>query len=196
MGTQWTPREWFTLCRSDPKLARRTVRKACESDEGRRVSLSQLSTPVQRMAASFSCPCGKVCRSKAAYAAHQASVHGKISPVRWFARADGLCEACGLCFSNRILLCNHLRAGSPLCLLSVLLRVPHFTDQEEKVEAETALEATRANQRQGNHASASSLPAYRRPWVPWKFFDLHSRHVPLDSPLHPCRVGRVQYGWT
>ena len=154
-----------------------------------------MSLPVRRMSQSFSCPCGKVCRSKQGYAVHQAAMHGRISPVRWYARGDGWCEACGMVFSNRALLCNHLRSGSPLCLLSLLLRVPHFTAKEEAEHTALALDVSRENRKKGKVACAAMEPAFRRPWVPWKFYDLRGEHVPLDCRMHPCRNGRVQYGW-
>lgn len=195
-GHSYVPQQWLRICRADAKLARRVVRNACASDSARAHSFSQLSQPMRVMVQSFSRPCGKVCRSKQGYVVHQAAMHGMVSLVRWYAHNDGLCElAASSSRRGNFCVINHLRSGSPLCLLSLLLHVPHFTDAEEKVHTEAALEVSRINRKSDIKAGAASRPAFRRPWVPWRFFDLDGQPVPLHDKRHPCRCSRVQYGW-
>ena len=147
-----------------------------------------------RFTESFSCQCGKVCKTKQGYAVHRSAAHGATSAARWYGGSDGLCRACGMNFSSRQLLCNHLRAGSPLCLLGLLLRVPHFSDEEELEHTEATKDLDR-RLKSTRKAGASVTPAFRRPWVPWQFIDLNGAFVGLCDKRHPCRTARVQYGW-
>ena len=44
---------------------------------------------------------------------------------------------------------------------------------------------------------AAKWPAFRKPWVCNKIYDVHGNHVVFGSNLHPLYVGagRMDYGW-
>ena len=60
---KFSTREWFDLCRTEPKRARRIIRTACDSEEARILSLAQFPKALVRFAEGFSCQCGKVCKT-------------------------------------------------------------------------------------------------------------------------------------
>ena len=99
-------------------------------------------------------------------------------------------RASGMVFSSRQFECKHLWAGSPLCLLGLLLRVPHFSEEEEKEHTEATIEIDR-RLKSTRKAGAAIMPAFRRPWVPWQFIDLESTFVDLCGTRPPCRSQRV-----
>ena len=72
--------------------------------------------------------------------------------------------------------------------------MPHYSDEEEKVETEATRELDR-RLKSTRKAGAAVMPAFRRPWVPWKFIDLNGASVRLSDKRYPCRTAGVQYGW-
>ena len=115
--------DWFTFCRLTPKKARLLIRRICESPAARSVTLSEQSTAVKSLQASYSCPCGWIGTSKAALCAHRGSAHLDINPAQFYAE-NNQCLACLVTFGSRGNLITHLTRGSGLCFLNIVLKVP------------------------------------------------------------------------
>ena len=103
----FTPESWFALCTADPSAARRTIRKACESKEGRHLAIREIRPSIISYGA-HTCHCGKVCKSIGGLATHKLLAHGDKAVTAWYADAAGLCKCCGTKFDNREHLMAHL----------------------------------------------------------------------------------------
>ena len=144
------------------------------------------------MRATYSCPCGKVLRSKAAFASHSYLAHGRIPPAHFYASANGECIACLAKFSNRKLLIHHLQRGSKLCLLNALLRVAPLSDADELEQRQLQLKETQINTRSGRCASFANVPCQRMEGPLLRLYDLDGSVVGDRDKRHP--YGR-RPGW-
>ena len=63
---------WFELCLKDPSAARRTIRKACESKEGRQLSIKEFRPSIIANGA-HTCHCGKMCKTHRKFSDSQAA---------------------------------------------------------------------------------------------------------------------------
>jgi hypothetical protein len=191
----FTLREWIEFCRTEPKAARRLVRKVCISKEAREVALSVSS--VAREQNTFSCQCGKVLKSKAAYCKHVQFQHGIQPPAAFYAEANGLCRCCLLKFDNRRLLINHLQRGSKLCLLNLLLRVAPLSQESELEERIKSAPVAQAHGKSGVSRSLAVKPALRVSGPLNRLFAIDGNLVPSSHRSHPLgpRPGRKIGDW-
>lgn len=113
---------WFAFCRDAPRQARLLVRKACDSAATKSVTVSETSSSIRSLGASYSCPCGWWGRTSAAYHAHRGSAHVCLHPANFYAGEDNICRYCLVRFSSRGLLLTHLSRGSGLCLFNSVMR--------------------------------------------------------------------------
>lgn len=193
---KFSPAEWFDFCRSDAKAARSLVRKACDSDGARALCISQFR-PSSFTASYFSCPCGKICKTRAGYATHQYRMHGIRAPAVWYTSPDNHCQCCGMVFSCRGLLMNHLQRGSTLCLLNIVLTCDPLSPEEEE-DQRTAAAVKRAEALLvGPNPNLAVMPAYRLTWVCKRVFDVTGTQVSPFDKRHPWYVGkgRINFGW-
>ena len=188
-------RGWIEFCRAEPKAARRLVRKICTSQEAREITLA-LHSPAREQC-TFSCQCGKVLKSKAAYHKHLQFQHGIHPPAAFYAEASGVCRCCLLKFDNRRLLINHLQRGSKLCLLNLLLRVEPLTLEGELGERDKAAPAAQSHGRCGVSRSLAVKPALRLSGPINHLVDINGNHVSTSHRSHPLgrRPGRKVCNW-
>ena len=174
---------WFAFCQADPKAARRLIRKVCTSQQARGQSFQEGS--VMRLQNHFSCSCGKVLASRAAYSAHQSLVHDITPPANYYAEANGFCRCCLANFSNRGLLINHLQRGSRVCLLNLLLRFQLLSEDEEKAQRALAAPVKLCDLRAGRPAHYATVPVMRVHGPSNLLLDVHGNTISATSKLHP-----------
>ena len=182
----FAPQEWFSFCQNDPAAARRLIRKVCESKAALVQSVAEFRPSIAR-STSYTCHCGKVCKSLGGLATHKFLAHGDRAVTAWFADASGQCACCGTKFDNRTILMAHLSRGSPLCLLNILLTSPPLSQAAEGLERAEALLKANENKKSGFAPSKVAMPSFRAPWVSRRIFDAQGKEVDFADVRHPCR---------
>ena len=146
---------------------------------------------------SYTCPCGKICKSSGGLAAHRMRMHNLRNPAFWYACSYGTCLCCGMVFSSRAILLAHLTRGSKLCLLNIVMTNDPFSPVEEDDHRDIARHCSIANRKGDISLTNADFPAVRMAWVCRKLCDLDGHHVPLSDYRHPWSLGpgRLHYGW-
>ena len=80
---QFTVQEWFCHARTNPSAARRIVRKACDSQAARSLTLMEAKPRVRSISARATCHCGKSFASATALGAHKTRMHGYVQPAAY-----------------------------------------------------------------------------------------------------------------
>ena len=172
------------------------VRNAMDSEEARKLCISQFK-PSSFTASYFSCFCGKVCKTRGGFAGHQFRMHGIRAPAVWYTTPDHHCQCCGMVFSCRGLLVNHLQRGSQLCLLNIVLTCPPLSPEDEEVQRVAATAQSASVAHLGPNPNLAVMPAYRLDWVCKRIFAADGTQVYPFDKRHPWYVGkgRINYGW-
>ena len=187
--TKFSLQAWFEKCRIEPGAARALVRKACDSEQARSLSLAELKPSVARLEGQYTCFCGASLKSVTALASHKFSKHGIGNPIAKYATPDNHCMTCLLVFDNRTLLINHLVA-SRICSLNMLLRVPPLSIEEDEEARADASTVVRSRNKAGVAPSKAIQAVFRMHGPIWRLVDLDGNHVPWTSSCHPCGRGR------
>ena len=106
------------------------VRKLCDSKEARSLQLAEPQPRIARLSECLTCHCGSVFQCKRTLAAHQFKKHATRPAVNRYADPSNACLICLTQFSNRQLLCDHLK-HMDICLLNSVLRMPPTSTEVE-----------------------------------------------------------------
>ena len=126
----YTVASWCSFCSAAPKAARNCVRELCDSKEARSPELAESQPRFARLSECLSCHCGAVFLCKRTLAAHQFKKHATRPAVNRYADPSNACLICLTQFSNRQLLCDHLKHNE-ICLLNSVLRMPPTSTEVE-----------------------------------------------------------------
>jgi hypothetical protein len=182
-AAKFTVQSWFAFAQAEPTAARRVVRKACDSQPARSLTLAESRPRVCSISVRATCHCGKSFASATALGAHKTRMHGYVQPAAYYAGEDAICHCCLLQFGCRHHLVQHLAAKSPLCLLNTLLRCPPLSVEEEA--------AIRSRAAGVQHRDAPA--AFRLHGPTWAVVDLRGDTLHGLSRLHPAGRGRGKH---
>ena len=180
----FTDSEWFTFCRASPKAARTLIRKICDSDGARSLTLGEVKPAVRRLELCFSCPCGWTGKSVQAFWQHKRLAHGEHSPAQHYIDSTNTCLCCNLAFSSRELVRNHL-VRSQFCFLNVLLRVPPLSMEELTAAKEHENALIRSRIRSGLPAHHAKDPPRRKLGPLWPLITLQGESIDIFNKRHP-----------
>ena len=184
--------EWVLFARTNPSAARHLVRKVCDGEAARRVSLSELGGKAN-IASIYTCFCGTSFPSKAALDGHRVKFHKLDNPANFFAAVSNMCECCRVQFSNRHLLMTHLTRGAHTCLLHhISWGIMISNDQLIDIRRQERI-LTADREKAGLPQRLAVIPAHRISGPIPRMYSLDGSLVPDTSNLHPFGPQKRKY---
>ena len=170
---------WFRFFRSNPSAARRIVMKACW--ETNWVTAEERDNETEM--STYCLVCGEPARDKQALSVHMFRSHGVRRYIRAFVYGAEYhdCLICGLRFTSRQRLVDHLSEKSPLCAHNYILRYePLSSEETHAIDVAARSDPPRRQRQEGAHGVRTHGPFLL-------VFDLTSTPIRSRHPLGPNR---------
>ena len=185
----YTVASWCRFCSAAPKEARSYMRRLCDSKEARSLQPAESQPQIVCLSETLSCHCGAIFSCERTLAAHQFKKHAIRPAVNRYADPSNACLICLTQFSNRWLLCHHLKQMD-ICLLNSVLRYPPNPTgvDEQVVQRELIYNASKL--RAGYHMHKAIFPCFHLfgPLLP--IIGQHGNIVPQSHRSHPRGPGK------